>query len=156
MLAYICFDVYGLNTRAQLKDPSLSNHQVHDFSNLVSSSHTCRHLDYFEMLRNEDELALANRFDSVRRRGKSVHGLKSVGFFCGLVFLLFQVHIDTKSATQVFDLIRKKMNHTDAYPHFMSVLHHCLLMPRECWQSLSHSSPSHEKINRSTTLGKRV
>uniref|UniRef100_A0A8C6NKH7 Dishevelled associated activator of morphogenesis 1b n=1 Tax=Nothobranchius furzeri TaxID=105023 RepID=A0A8C6NKH7_NOTFU len=64
-----------------------------------------RHLDYFEMLRNEDELALSKRFESV--------------------------HIDTKSATQVFDLIRKKMNHTDAYPHFMSVLHHCLLMPHK-------------------------
>ncbi|KAJ8411744.1 hypothetical protein AAFF_G00153820 [Aldrovandia affinis] len=62
-----------------------------------------RHLDYFEMLRNEDELTLSKRFDTV--------------------------HIDTKSATQVFDLIRKKMNHTDAYPHFISVLHHCLLMP---------------------------
>uniref|UniRef100_A0A3Q4BKP1 Uncharacterized protein n=1 Tax=Mola mola TaxID=94237 RepID=A0A3Q4BKP1_MOLML len=62
-----------------------------------------RHLDYFEMLRNDDELTLSKRFESV--------------------------HIDTKSATQVFDLIRKKMNHTDAYPHFMSVLHHCLLMP---------------------------
>ncbi|XP_054617510.1 disheveled-associated activator of morphogenesis 1-like isoform X5 [Dunckerocampus dactyliophorus] len=64
-----------------------------------------RHLDYFEMLRNDDELALSKRFESV--------------------------HIDTKSATQVFDLIRKKMNHTDAYPHFMSVLHHCLLMPHK-------------------------
>ncbi|XP_031437727.1 disheveled-associated activator of morphogenesis 1b isoform X1 [Clupea harengus] len=64
-----------------------------------------RHLDYFEMLRNDDELALARRFESV--------------------------HIDTKSASQVFDLIRKKMNHTDAYPHFMSVLHHCLLMPHK-------------------------
>nr|XP_033504665.1 disheveled-associated activator of morphogenesis 1-like isoform X2 [Epinephelus lanceolatus] len=64
-----------------------------------------RHLDYFEMLRNEDELALAKRFE--------------------------MVHIDTKSATQVFDLIRKKMNHTDAHPHFMSVLHHCLLMPHK-------------------------
>uniref|UniRef100_A0A7N6BHU7 Dishevelled associated activator of morphogenesis 1b n=1 Tax=Anabas testudineus TaxID=64144 RepID=A0A7N6BHU7_ANATE len=64
-----------------------------------------RHLDYFEMLRNEDELALSKRFESV--------------------------HIDTKSATQVFDLIRKKMNLTDAYPHFMSVLHHCLLMPHK-------------------------
>lgn len=31
----------------------------------------------------------------------------------------------------MFDLIRKKMNHTDAYPHFMSILHHCLLMPCE-------------------------
>ncbi|XP_077367660.1 disheveled-associated activator of morphogenesis 1b isoform X1 [Festucalex cinctus] len=64
-----------------------------------------RHLDYFEMLRNDDELALSKRFESV--------------------------HIDTKSATQVFELIRKKMNHTDAYPHFMSVLHHCLLMPHK-------------------------
>ncbi|XP_041831139.1 disheveled-associated activator of morphogenesis 1-like isoform X2 [Melanotaenia boesemani] len=64
-----------------------------------------RHLDYFEMLRNEDELALSKRFELV--------------------------HIDTKSATQVFDLIRKKLNHTDTYPHFMSVLHHCLLMPHK-------------------------
>ncbi|KAI4895588.1 hypothetical protein NFI96_000899 [Prochilodus magdalenae] len=62
-----------------------------------------RHLDYFEMLRNEDELALAKRFENV--------------------------HIDTKSATQVFELIRKKINHTDAFPHFISVLQHCLHMP---------------------------
>uniref|UniRef100_A0A8C7YVW8 Dishevelled associated activator of morphogenesis 1b n=1 Tax=Oryzias sinensis TaxID=183150 RepID=A0A8C7YVW8_9TELE len=64
-----------------------------------------RHLDFFEMLRNEDELALSKRFESV--------------------------HIDTKSATQVFELIRKKLNHHEAYPHFMSVLHHCLLMPHK-------------------------
>ncbi|ROJ78768.1 Disheveled-associated activator of morphogenesis 1 [Anabarilius grahami] len=62
-----------------------------------------RHLEFFEMLRNEDELALAKRFENV--------------------------HIDTKSATQVFDLIRKRINHTDAFPHFMSVLQHCLHMP---------------------------
>ncbi|MBN3302876.1 DAAM1 protein, partial [Amia calva] len=62
-----------------------------------------RHLDYFEMLRNDDELSLSKRFDTV--------------------------HIDTKSSTQMFDLIRKKMNHTEAYPHFISILHHCLLMP---------------------------
>uniref|UniRef100_A0A673G2V9 Disheveled-associated activator of morphogenesis 1-like n=1 Tax=Sinocyclocheilus rhinocerous TaxID=307959 RepID=A0A673G2V9_9TELE len=62
-----------------------------------------RHLDFFEMLRNEDELALAKRFENV--------------------------HIDTKSATQVFDLIRKRINHTDAFPHFISVLQHCLHMP---------------------------
>ncbi|XP_072545072.1 disheveled-associated activator of morphogenesis 1 isoform X1 [Salminus brasiliensis] len=62
-----------------------------------------RHLDYFEMLRNEDELALAKRFENV--------------------------HIDTKSASQVFELIRKKINHTEAFPHFISVLQHCLHMP---------------------------
>uniref|UniRef100_A0A8C6SLM3 Dishevelled associated activator of morphogenesis 1b n=1 Tax=Neogobius melanostomus TaxID=47308 RepID=A0A8C6SLM3_9GOBI len=66
-----------------------------------------RHLDYFEMLRNEDELAISKRFESVRSSYRH------------------------KSATQVFDLIRKKMNHTDAYPHFMSVLHHCLMMPHK-------------------------
>uniref|UniRef100_A0A671M1E2 Disheveled-associated activator of morphogenesis 1-like n=1 Tax=Sinocyclocheilus anshuiensis TaxID=1608454 RepID=A0A671M1E2_9TELE len=63
-----------------------------------------RHLDYFEMLRNDDELTLSRRFE---------------------------MHIDTKSATQVFELVRKKLAHTDAYPHFMSILHHCLLMPHK-------------------------
>lgn len=58
--------------------------------------------------------------------------------------LLSQVHIDTKSATQVFDLIRRKMNHTDSYPHFMSVLHHCLLMPRRC----THADAQEECLSR--------
>ncbi|XP_048456076.1 disheveled-associated activator of morphogenesis 1 [Rhincodon typus] len=62
-----------------------------------------RHLDFFEMLRNEDEIELAKRFE--------------------------MVHIDTKSATQVFELVKKKISYTDAYPHFMSILHHCLQMP---------------------------
>ncbi|CAL9686933.1 unnamed protein product [Knipowitschia caucasica] len=61
------------------------------------------HLDYFEMLRNEDELQLSKRFDSV--------------------------HIDTKSASGMFDLLKKKLNHTELYPHFLSALHHCLMMP---------------------------
>ncbi|XP_035380121.1 LOW QUALITY PROTEIN: disheveled-associated activator of morphogenesis 1b [Electrophorus electricus] len=77
--------------------PIIDKLRSHDNSTLD------RHLDYFEMLRNDDELTLSRRFDSV--------------------------HIDTKSASQVFDLIRKKMTHTEAYPHFMSILHHCLLMP---------------------------
>lgn len=90
-----------------------------------------------------------------KMKRKSAH-VSSVGSLCEHVFLLPQVHIDTKSATQVFDLIRKKMNHTDAYPHFMSVLHHCLLMPRECWRRLSRRSPSHERRHISTEWGKRV
>ncbi|XP_071399371.1 disheveled-associated activator of morphogenesis 1 isoform X3 [Centroberyx affinis] len=62
-----------------------------------------RHLDFFEMLRNEDELVLSKRFDAI--------------------------HIETKSASQVFELIRKNLNHTEAHPHFLSVLQHCLMMP---------------------------
>lgn len=37
-------------------------------SNPVFPSHTVRHLDYFEMLRNEDELALSKRFESVSKK----------------------------------------------------------------------------------------
>uniref|UniRef100_A0A672YTB9 Disheveled-associated activator of morphogenesis 1-like n=1 Tax=Sphaeramia orbicularis TaxID=375764 RepID=A0A672YTB9_9TELE len=62
-----------------------------------------RHLDFFEMLRNEDELQLSKRFDAV--------------------------HIETKSASQMFELIKKKLSHTEAYPHLLSALHHCLMMP---------------------------
>ncbi|XP_055492317.1 LOW QUALITY PROTEIN: disheveled-associated activator of morphogenesis 2 [Leucoraja erinacea] len=62
-----------------------------------------RHLDFFEMVRNEDENELAKRLD--------------------------MVHIDTRSTSQMFDLIRKKLSHTDAYPHLVSVLQHCLQMP---------------------------
>lgn len=72
MTCYMSFYVYAQNTRAQLTDASLLNCQVHDFTGCLSiavfSCHTCRHLDYFEMLRNEDELALANRFESVGQR----------------------------------------------------------------------------------------
>lgn len=39
------------------------------------------------------------------------------------------VHIDTKSASQMFELIHKKLKHTEAYPCLLSVLHHCLQMP---------------------------
>lgn len=62
-----------------------------------------RHLDFFEMVRNEDEKELARKFE--------------------------QEHIDTKSATSMFEVIRKKLSHTAAYPHLLSLLEHCLLMP---------------------------
>ncbi|XP_004082105.1 disheveled-associated activator of morphogenesis 1 [Oryzias latipes] len=61
------------------------------------------HLDYFEMLRNDDELRLSKRLN--------------VG------------HIDTKSGSQMFELIKKRLSHTEAYPHLLSALQHCLLMP---------------------------
>ncbi|KAG5857965.1 hypothetical protein ANANG_G00025050 [Anguilla anguilla] len=62
-----------------------------------------RHLDFFEMVRNEDDSELAKRFD--------------------------MVHVDTKSAGQMFELIKKKLNHTEAYPYLLSILQHCLQMP---------------------------
>merc|ERR1719242_1914026 len=62
-----------------------------------------RHLDFIEMVRVEDEKELAKRYDVV--------------------------HVDTKSASAMFEVIRKKLNHTAAFPHFMSVLQHCILLP---------------------------
>ncbi|XP_066141423.1 disheveled-associated activator of morphogenesis 1 [Euwallacea fornicatus] len=62
-----------------------------------------RHLDFFEMVRNEDEKELSRKFE--------------------------QEHVDTKSATAMFDLIRRKLSHTAAYPHLLSMLEHCLLLP---------------------------
>uniref|UniRef100_A0A665UZR9 Dishevelled associated activator of morphogenesis 2 n=1 Tax=Echeneis naucrates TaxID=173247 RepID=A0A665UZR9_ECHNA len=62
-----------------------------------------RHLDFFEMVRNEDDSELAKRFDIT--------------------------HIDTKSAGAMFELIKKKLSHTDAYPHLLSILQHSLQMP---------------------------
>ncbi|KAL1489955.1 hypothetical protein ABEB36_013878 [Hypothenemus hampei] len=62
-----------------------------------------RHLDFFEMVRNEDEKELARKFE--------------------------MDHVDTKSATAMFDLIRRKLTHTAAYPHLLSLLKHSLLLP---------------------------
>ncbi|KAI5101979.1 disheveled-associated activator of morphogenesis 1 isoform X2 [Silurus meridionalis] len=71
-----------------------------------------RHLDYFEMKRNEDELEMAKRFENV--------------------------HVNTKSASQVFELIRKRINHTEAFPHFISILQHCLHMPYKWSGNMVH------------------
>ncbi|CAL1531259.1 unnamed protein product [Lymnaea stagnalis] len=62
-----------------------------------------RHLDFFEMIRNEDEKEFAKRFDGV--------------------------HIDSKSATSMFDVLRKKLHLSTAYPNLLSILHHLLLIP---------------------------
>lgn len=62
-----------------------------------------RHLDFFEMVRNEDEKELARKFN--------------------------HEHVDTKSATAMFELLRRKLGHSTAYPHFLSLLFHMLLLP---------------------------
>ncbi len=71
-----------------------------------------RHLDFFEMVRNDDEKELAKRYD--------------------------QVHVDTKSASSMFECIRKKLNHTAAFPHFLSMLQHCLLLPCKIIRKLTN------------------
>lgn len=57
------------------------------------------------MVRNEDEKELARKFQNE--------------------------HVDTKSATAMFDLIRRKLSHSPAYGHLLSLLQHMLLLPRE-------------------------
>lgn len=62
-----------------------------------------RHLDFFEMMRNDDEKVLAKKFDGA--------------------------HIDTKSASSMFELLRKKLYMTPAYTNMLSLLQHLLLIP---------------------------
>uniref|UniRef100_A0A3Q2X8H8 Dishevelled associated activator of morphosis 2 n=1 Tax=Hippocampus comes TaxID=109280 RepID=A0A3Q2X8H8_HIPCM len=71
-----------------------------------------RHLDFFEMVRNEDDSELAKRFD--------------------------MTHVDTKSAGAMFELVKKKLSHSDAYPHLLSILQHCLQMPYKRGGSSMH------------------
>lgn len=62
-----------------------------------------RHLDIFEMVRNEDEKEMARKFEVM--------------------------HIDTKSASGMLEILKKKLSHTPAYPHFLSLLYHCIQLP---------------------------
>merc|ERR1719195_2154961 len=71
-----------------------------------------RHLDFFEMMRVEDEKELAKKYDTV--------------------------HVDTKSATAMFEILRSKLNHTPAMPHFLSLLHHSLLLPLDYGAAPQH------------------
>ncbi|XP_078674924.1 disheveled-associated activator of morphogenesis 2-like isoform X4 [Branchiostoma floridae x Branchiostoma belcheri] len=74
-----------------------------------------RHIDFFELIRTEDEQELAKRFDVV--------------------------HVDSRSAGSMFDLLKKKLNHTAAYPHFLSLLQHLLLLPLD-----RHGSPEYWEL----------
>jgi dishevelled associated activator of morphogenesis len=88
----------------RLENETLDRFVKHAISfQLLLKIQFCRHLDFFEMVRNEDEKELARKFE--------------------------QEHVDTKSATAMFDLLRRKLSHTAAYPHLLSLLHHCLILP---------------------------
>lgn len=62
-----------------------------------------RHLDFFQLVRREDEEEIASRFD--------------------------EKHVDTKSASEMFNFIRNKISTTEAYPHMMSLLQHLMYLP---------------------------
>ncbi|KAK6182752.1 hypothetical protein SNE40_010364 [Patella caerulea] len=62
-----------------------------------------RHLDFFEMVRNEDEKEIAKKFDCV--------------------------HVDTKSASSMFELLRKKLSMSVSYQNLMSILQHLVMLP---------------------------
>ncbi|XP_068141170.1 disheveled-associated activator of morphogenesis 1 isoform X1 [Drosophila tropicalis] len=62
-----------------------------------------RHLDFFEMVRADDEKQFARRFN--------------------------EEHVDTKSANSMFELLRRKLSHSPAYAHMLSLLQHMLLLP---------------------------
>lgn len=62
-----------------------------------------RHLDFFDMVRGEDEKELSRKFSNES--------------------------IDAESAIEMFDLLKRKLNYSPAYPHFMSLLQHMLLLP---------------------------
>ncbi|XP_048259001.1 disheveled-associated activator of morphogenesis 1-like [Haliotis rufescens] len=62
-----------------------------------------RHLDFFEMVRTDDEKELTKRFEGI--------------------------HVDTKSASTMFEVLRKKLTMSVAYSNLQSILHHLLLLP---------------------------
>ncbi|KAL1138866.1 hypothetical protein AAG570_008928, partial [Ranatra chinensis] len=71
-----------------------------------------RHLDFFEMVRNEDEKELARKYEKEQ--------------------------VDSTSTTAIFDLLRRKLSHTAAYPHLLSLLQHCLLLPLDYGSQPQH------------------
>lgn len=62
-----------------------------------------RHLDFFDLVRSEDEKELSRKFSNES--------------------------IDAESAIEMFDLLKRKLNYSSAFPHFLSLLQHMLLLP---------------------------
>lgn len=62
-----------------------------------------RHLDFFDMIRSEDEGELAKRYGVPQ--------------------------IDTKSASSMLDVLKQKIGHTTCYAHLLSIFQHLLLLP---------------------------
>eukprot|EP00794_Sanderia_malayensis_P020228 gene20228-22204_t len=64
-----------------------------------------RHLDFFDMIRTEDECELAKRYGVPQ--------------------------IDAKSASGMLDVLKQKIGHTTCYAHLLSIMQHLLLLPTD-------------------------
>jgi len=62
-----------------------------------------RHLDFFDMVRNEDEKELAKRYGVPQ--------------------------IDAKSASSMLDVLKQRIGYTTCYVHLLSVMQHMILLP---------------------------
>ncbi|XP_066923009.1 disheveled-associated activator of morphogenesis 1-A-like isoform X2 [Clytia hemisphaerica] len=71
-----------------------------------------RHLDFFDMVRNEDEKELTKRY-----------GVQQ---------------IDAKSASSMLDVLKQKIGHTPSYVHLLSIMQHLLLLPVDAKKGLSY------------------
>ena len=94
-----------------------------------------RHLEFFEMVRVNDEKELAKRYDQVHIDTKSSQ-VKQIFFsqiYYNFVLTKHNHCIENTSNTSffqaLFETLRSKLNHTAAFPHFMSLLQHCILLP---------------------------
>ena len=77
----------------------------------------------------------------VQERGNSIaNALELLALTHRSAFTL-QNHVDSKSASAMFDLLRKKLHYTAGYPHLLSMLFHLLQLPCKYWsrtQMLQH------------------
>ena len=55
-----------------------------------------------------------------------------------IVILYTYLPHQSLSASAMFEILRAKLNHTSAMPHFLSLLHHCLLLPLDYGAAPQH------------------
>ena len=88
------------------------------------------------MVRVNDEKELAKRYDEVHVDTKSSQVIddlseRTLNFLikkcaCLEIFLIIILFLYLQA---LFETLRSKLNHTAAFPHFMSLLQHCILLP---------------------------
>jgi len=71
----------------------------------LNIAHLNKHLEIFELVRIEDEREFSARLEAVA--------------------------VDSSSLKSMIDLLQRKTAHTTAHSHLLSVVYHCLLLPRE-------------------------